>query len=210
LYRKKLQIGPRKDAGLDEHGIFRKYLPEFKAYSEDVHVDDRDLNEPLYLGEHVTTEPFGKWIEYILPYYSFRGYDVMVPGEKGIVGGTIGEIKQLKVKKEGPNKGRDMAQVWLEYPIIEDGRVIDIEQQKMVCFPMEYTYIRTQIEPDSPVLVKVEKLPDRGGYEGGLSLQSVYRIDLGEFPGMHSVGAGPIAERVSPEDDPTQAEGYFD
>lgn len=214
LFRGKLKIGPRKDAGLDESGIFQKYLPEFKEYANDLDIDDRDVNEPLFLGEHVETLPFGKWLEPIKEYYAYPGYSTMWTGEKALLGGTIGEIKEFKVKKKGPNEGRLMAQIWLEYPVIEDGKVIDIENTKLVCFPKEYTYVRMAVDPEAPVLVKVEKLQDRDGFEGGLCIQSIYRIDRGEHPSDHMQSRSLNDDRelvaVSATDDPTQAEGFFD
>lgn len=204
LFRKKLVIGPRKDAGLDEAGIFRKYLPEFQAYADSLDVDNLSEHEVTYLDEHVTTEPFAKHLASIKEHYQFRGYDSMSVGEHGVLGGKIADFKETKVKKEGPSKDRPMGFVHLEYPVIEDDAVVNTETRKLVCFPKEWTYLAEKVEVGVPVIVKIEKLADSGGYEGGLALQSIYRIDKNEYPGMHSLSRVPV------EDDPTQAEGYFD
>jgi DNA polymerase-3 subunit alpha len=204
LFRKKLKIGVRKDKGLDEDGIFQKYLPEFQSYANSVQIDDLDLNEVEYLGEHVTTLPFGRYLGPIMEHYKFPGYERLYVGEKGTLGGTLGEITTTKVRKKGANEGRAMGWVWLDYPVLEEGKVVDIESKRLVCFPKEWTYLSTKIATGVPVIVKIEKLADRDGFEGGMALQSVYRIDQGEHPGMHH---GTVDYSG---DDPTQVEGYYD
>lgn len=206
LFRSKLTIGVKKDAGLDERGIFQKYLPEFQDYADKLQIDDLDANEPLYLGDHVTTIPFGKYIDAAIEHFDYRGYEKMGVSEHAVIAGTVGEIRETKVKKEGPNKGREMAWIWLEFPVLEDGKVIDVESRRLVCFPKEYTYVQASVEEGAPVIMKVEKLADSNGYEGGLCIQSVYRIDRGEYPGSYMASKA----MVSVSDDPTQAPGYWD
>lgn len=189
LFRKKLKIGVRKDKGLDEAGIFAKYLAEFQAYAESVSIDDLDLNEVEYLGEHVTTLPFGRYLEPIMEHQKFPGYERLYDGEKGTLGGTFGEVVMTQVKKEGANKGKQMGWVWLDYPVLEDGKVIDIESKRLVCFPNGWMVLADKIVAGAPVIVKIEKLADRDGYEGGMALKWVYRLDQGEHPGEHALSS---------------------
>ena len=77
------------------------------------------------------------------------------------------------VKKEGPSKGRAMCQMWVEFPLIEEGKVIDIDTTQIVVFPDVYDIVSGKIEEDAPVIARVQKL--RG--DGGLMLQKIYRMD---------------------------------
>ena len=206
LYWSKVKLGKREQEALSEQELVAKYIPKFEDSLLGMPIDMLEETEPAYLGEHVTTLPFGQWLERIMEFYDYPGYREMVADEKAQFGGTIGEVKKMRVKKEGKNKNKEMCQVWVEHPVIEDGKVVDFEVQKLVCFPDKYTALKDKIASQVPVIVRVQKLKDSGGYEGGLSLDWLHRMDLGDFPTYAT--ASPA--RVLASEDSTQEEGYWD
>jgi hypothetical protein len=96
----------------------------------------------------------------------------MWEGESCMAGGIIKKVKPLKTKR-GKNPGKDMCQLWLELPIIEQGKVIDVETIQIVAFPEAYAEARRKIKEGAPVMTRITKL----GKGGGLMLTKLYRMD---------------------------------
>lgn len=170
-FRHKKKLG-KKASAMDELQLFDKFREEFDEYVAELDVDNRERYEVELLGEQVTTEPFSRWLELIQRVQTYPGFEEMFSSESALIGGVITEIKHMKTKK-GQNPGQPMCQFWLEYPVIEEGKVADIQTQQIVSFPGTFAEFKKKIEINAPVVARVSKL--RG--DGGLALDKLYRMD---------------------------------
>lgn len=206
MYRAKMKLGKREAAALDEEGIYDKYAEDFEDYANSIHIDDRARAEVEYLGENVTTLPFGQWLPLIttaarvwqrdrgIP--PFIGVARMMVNDEATLGGIIKDVHLFKVRKEGPNQGREMCNITVEHPVLEDGVVTDIDTQRIVVFPKEFSGVKSRLEIDAPVFLRVTRLKG----DGGLCLNSVYRLDSNAL--RDRIGPEPVKE--------LQEVGYYD
>lgn len=171
LFRNKKKIGKRI-MSLNELELFDRFTDEFEEYYQEVNCDDRETKEIELLGEQVTTEPFSKWLDLIQRVQTYPGFEDMYANESALIGGVIVNIKHMKTKK-GKTPGQPMCQFWLEYPTLEDGKVIDIHTQQIVSFPQSFSEFKKKIELNAPVVARVSKLSG----DGGLALEKMYRMD---------------------------------
>lgn len=181
LFRSRLKL-PAIHRSLDEGEIFRIYLPRFTEYAESLRVDDRGYAEVNYLGENVTTLPFGDWLPLIaksLQLFKERkgippyvGIDRMMVNRPAMIGGIIREVREFKVRKAGANQGRRMYRFSIEYPVLEDGKVVDIDSEQVIVFPNESERLGSKLVVDEVVVAEVTKLKG----DGGICLKKLFRV----------------------------------
>lgn len=151
---------------------FSHFETEFESYAEELRIDDRAYNEVELLADNVTTEPFSQWLEIIKKTARFPGTDALYDGESALLGGVIKRVNNL-VTKRGKTPGQKMAQIWIEFPILEGDRVIDVQTEQIVAFPEIYAKMHATIQEELPVFAKVTKMKNNGG----LMLQKLYRME---------------------------------
>jgi len=168
--------GPCKDECEHCHGS----LGAFDCYATfEECIDERGRHEQELLGTLISVDPLGDYMDVIVEEDNFPGENNMFVGEKAMVGGLITKVRSL-VTKNGKSPGAEMCQFWVELPLHSKGDdEVDGEEAEpqdesvqIVAFPETFKRTKAHLEVGSPVLLEIEKI------KGGLSLKSVFRLDL--------------------------------
>jgi len=127
--------------------------------------------EHKVLGFYLTGHPLHRWEKQLEIFADCRIEDLPEKFSKGAeevsVGGLIGALRIIPIKKEGRNKGRKMADFRLEGL---EGSV------RVVTFPDAYDQYHSLLQEDRPVLVKAQLKGDGDHVE--LILESVIPLEI--------------------------------